>query len=298
MKKTVFFIAALCSIVASAQYDIFYNLEKGKKYPQNQVVLSEQDQVVNGMPQEMSTTINSQTDYLVTDIKDGIYYIDIIQKMISNDTQTAMGKQTMSSDGPQSDPMNQLFKNMIAHPIKITMSNKGEILSFDNSAQLKGLTANMEMPEMQLLQIESAMIKEISADKQTASFEMITGIFPDKKVNVGDTWQKTVTISSISTFEATNTFKLESVTDDSYTVSCSSLVSTPDDGVTEIMGMKATYDLEGPMSGTYTIDRNTGWILKANLEQQLDGDITIAKSESMPQEMNMTMKTKTTTVIE
>ncbi|GAL74360.1 hypothetical protein JCM19275_3215 [Nonlabens ulvanivorans] len=55
------------------------------------MVTSEQQQVVNGMPQEITTIITTETDYMVTDIKDGIYYIDIVIKKMSSETKSPMG---------------------------------------------------------------------------------------------------------------------------------------------------------------------------------------------------------------
>lgn len=298
MKKTLLFIALCCSIITTAQYDIVYNLEKGGVYPQNLVVTSEQNQVINGQNQDITTIISTESDYVVTDIKEGIYSIDIIVNKMSNTTKSAMGSQTMSSDGAASNPMNQMFKNMIKDPIKITMNNKGEILSFDNSAQLVGLTEGMEMPEMQLLQIEGAMKKEMGAEKQIANYNKITQILPTKEVNIGDSWDQEITVNSIATFESTTTYTLENVTEDSYIINSSAMVTTPKDATTDLMGMKAKYDLSGPLKATYTIDKNTGWIESASFEQSLDGTVLIEKSETMPQELKMTMSSTTKTIIE
>lgn len=298
MKKTILFIAIICSALGTAQYEIVYKLKKGGVYPQNQTVISEQEQVINGMPQNITTTITTTSDYIVTDIKDGVYHIDIIVKQMSNESKSAMGSEAMSSDGPSSDPMNILFKNMIKDPIKITMNKHGEILSFDNAAQIAGLTEGMDMPEMQLLQIEAAMTKEISPEKQSASYEQLSKILPKKAVNEGDTWTQTTTINSIATFDTTSTYKLESVTEESFIISSSADISTPQNATTELNGVTAAYTLAGPSNATYTLDRKTGWILRAKIEQKLDGNITIGKSEMVPQEMKITMKTETTTIIE
>jgi len=285
-------------MITTAQYDMVYQLEKGGVYPQNLVVTSEQNQVINGQTQDITTVISTASDFVVTDIKDGIYSIDIIVKKMSNNTKTAMGSETMSSDGAASNPMNQMFKNMIKDPIKITMNNKGVLLSFDNSAQLVGLTEGMELPEMQLLQIEGAMKKEMSAEKQLDSYHKITQLLPKEEVNIGDTWVQETTINSIATFKSTTTYLLEAVTDESYIITSSAMVTTPKDATTDLMGMKAKYDLSGPLKASYTIDKETGWIKNARMEQRLDGAVLIEKSETMPQELKMTMSTTTTTLIE
>ncbi|WP_292890279.1 DUF6263 family protein [Nonlabens sp.] len=298
MKKTLLLIAICCVMITTAQYDMVYQLEKGGVYPQNLVVTSEQNQVINGQTQDITTVISTASDFVVTDIKDGIYSIDIIVKKMSNNTKTAMGSETMSSDGAASNPMNQMFKNMIKDPIKITMNNKGVLLSFDNSAQLVGLTEGMELPEMQLLQIEGAMKKEMSAEKQLDSYHKITQLLPKEEVNIGDTWVQETTINSIATFKSTTTYLLEAVTDESYIITSSAMVTTPKDATTDLMGMKAKYDLSGPLKASYTIDKETGWIKNARMEQRLDGAVLIEKSETMPQELKMTMSTTTTTLIE
>jgi hypothetical protein len=297
MKKYMLFIAVCFSIAATAQYNIIYNLEKGGVYPQNQTVVSEQNQIINGMPQEISTTLSTESDYIVQDIKEGVYYIDIMVKKMSNTTKTAMGREIIASDGPVSNPMNKLFNNMTTYPIKITMNNKGELLSFDNSAQLKNMTEGVDLPEMQLAQLEGTMKKEMSAEKLTSNYSQLTQILPKTEVSIGASWGKKITINSIVSFESTTTFTLESVTDEFYTISTTAIIATSENEESDVMGMKAKCNLAGPLKGTYIIDKNTGWISSANLEQQLDGNITFEKSEMMPQEMKISMTSKTSTTI-
>lgn len=298
MKKILLLLALSCGMIATAQYDITYNLKKGGVYPQNQKVTSEQEQVINGMPQKTTTSIITETDYQVTDIKNDIYYIDLVTKKISNITKSQMGVDTLTSDGTSSNPMNKLFENMIKYPIKITMDNKGEILSFDNSKQLENLVDGIDMPEMQLAQIVDGMKEQMSAESQLLSYERISAILPKSKVKVGDTWEQTITVTSIGTFESVINYKLDSVTDDYYMISASANLQTPQGSSTNLMGMDAKFDLSGPSTASYKIDRKTGWIKTATIDQTLDGAVLIEKSEMMPQEMKMTMKTKTTTVIE
>jgi hypothetical protein len=297
MKKCMLFIAVCFSIIATAQHDIVYNLEKGGVYPQNQTVVSEQNQIINGVPQEVTTTVSTESDYTVKDIKEGIYYIDIMVKKMSNTTKTAMGREIIASDGPVSNPMNKLFNNMIKDPIKITMNNKGKLLSFDNSAQLKNMTEGVDLPEMQLAQLEGTMKKQMSAEKLISNYSQLTQILPKTEVSVGATWNKKITINSIGQFESTTTFTLESVTDEFYTISTTATITTSENEETNLMGMKAAYNLAGPLKGTYIIHKKTGWLSTANLEQQLDGNITFEKSEMMPQEMKISMTSKTITTI-
>jgi hypothetical protein len=298
MKKLILFIAICSSVIVTGQNVINYNLEKGGVYPQNQLMTSVQNQVINGMPQDITTKVITESDFIVTDIIDGIYYIDVKINKMSNTTKTAMGSQEMDSEGGQANPMNKLFSNMIEFPIKITMNKQGEILSLDNSAQLENMTKDIDMPEMQLGQIEGAMKAEMSTEKQMSSYNLLTQILPKNAVSVGDTWNNTVTINSVIELETATTYKLESATEELYTISATATIKSPEGSKMETMGLKANVDLSGPLTATYTLDRKTGWIQKANVEQQLDGNMTIEKSEMMPQEMKIDMKTKTTTVIE
>ncbi|MEN8817234.1 MAG: DUF6263 family protein [Nonlabens sp.] len=298
MKKIILLIAFCSSVIVSAQNKIVYNLEKGGVYPQNQVMTSVQNQVINGMPQDITTKVVTESDFIVTDIIDGIYYIDVKINKMSNTTKTAMGSQEMDSDGGQANPMNKLFSNMIEFPIKITMNKQGEILSLDNSAQIENMTKDIDMPAMQLAQIEGAMKAEMSTEKQMSSYNLLTQILPKNAVSVGDTWNNTVTINSVIELETATTYKLESATEDFYTISANATIKTPEGSKMETMGLNANVNLAGPLTATYTLNRKTGWIQKAKVEQQLDGNMTIEKSEMMPQEMKIDMKTKTTTVIE
>ncbi|AGC77250.1 hypothetical protein LX97_01557 [Nonlabens dokdonensis] len=298
MKNLLLLIAFCSSILATAQFQITYNLEKGKTYPQNQVVTSEQSQVINGAPQDVTTIVATNSDYKVIDIVEGVYHIEIMVNSMSNTTKTPMGEQVMDSEGAASNPMNKLFSNMIKDPIKITMNNKGEILTFDNSAQLENMTEGIDMPELQLAQIEAAMKESMNPENQIVNYNLLTKILPDNAVKLGDIWESEATINSVVKFDTNTTYELDSVTDDYYIITAQANIQSPEDSEMDMMGLKAKVDLAGPLAATYTLDRKTGWIKKGKIEQELDGSMTIEKSEMMPQEMKITMETKTTTVIE
>ncbi len=69
-------------------------------------------------------------------------------------------------------------------------------------------------------------------------------------MSVGGTWSKKTTMNSIVPFESTTTFTLESVTDEFYTKSTTATITTSENEETDLMGMKAKYNLAGPLKGT------------------------------------------------
>jgi|GEM_PF-2723416 len=297
MKHIFTLLAFLIITSVSAQYDLVYKLEKGGVYPQKQTVISEQKQVINGYPQEITTAITTESDYTVTDIVDGVYHIDIVIKKMSNESKSAMGSESMSSDGPASDPMNTIFKNMTNKPIKVTMDQYGSLLTVNVDKQMNNLMEGVEMDELQKAAVETAMKTEMTSEKQKVSYEMLTAIFPTTAVNVGDTWNQNLTINSVGNFDSTATNTLESVTDKTYTITSTATVATPNDTSTNINGMDAIINLNGPRTATLTINRATGWIMEATIEQTLNGDITIKANDQIPQDMKMTMETLSTTRI-
>ncbi len=294
MKQLFTLLGFFIICTASAQYDLVYKLEKDGVYPQKQTVISEQKQVINGFPQEVTTVITTDADYIVRDIIDGVYHIDIVIKKMSNESKSAMGTESMSSEGPASNRMNTLFKNMSNKPIKVTMDQYGKLLSINVDAQLSGLMDGVEMPEMQKLSVESAMKAEMTAEKQKVSYEMLTAIFPTQNVNVSDTWNQSLTINSVGNFDTIAINKLESVTDKTYVISSTADVKTPEDNTTNLNGMDAIINLSGPRTATYTINRATGWITEAVINQSLNGDITIKANANIPEDMKMSMETVTT----
>lgn len=298
MKHSFTLLAFLIITSVSAQYDLVYKLEKGGVYPQKQTVISEQKQVINGYPQEITTAITTDSEYIVTDIIDGVYHIDIVIKKMSNESKSAMGTESMSSDGPASNPMNTIFKNMTNKPIKVTMDQYGRLLTVNADDQMNGLMDGVEMDDMQKISVESAMKSEMTSEKQKVSYEMLTAIFPTTAVNVGDTWNQSLTINSVGNFNSTATNTLESVTDKTYVITSTATVATPKDTATNLNGMDAIVNLNGPRKATLTINRATGWINEAIIEQTLNGDITIKANDQIPQDMKMTMETLSTTRID
>lgn len=59
-------------------------------------------------------------------------------------------------------------------------------------------------------------------------------------------------------------------------------------------GMPMKYDLTGTMLSEIKVDKNTGWILEAKMNQEIKGDAIIKENPQLPNGMNipMTMKSE------
>jgi hypothetical protein len=300
MKKSISFILLLLFVVAiaGAQEKIVLNLQPGKVYTLKQTSISEQIQNVNGMPQEMTITVQQDTDFKIMSLENGIYEVKVIPTSTSTVQKSAMGSMVMDSEGTQTDPMNKIMKNLTDKPINMKMNVYGEILEVDASEYQKGIMDGVELPEIQKMQVEAEMLKSLSNQTLTDSYQTLFNIYPkNEEVAVEDTWENEFKTSVIVTINSTATNELTAVEDKTYTITSKAIMKTEENEKMDFMGIQAVANLKGNMQATYTIDRETGWINEMVQKQKLMGTVVTVPSKDAPEEIKITMDVNNTSKI-
>lgn len=120
---------------------------------------------------------------------------------------------------------------------------------------------------------------------------MSLGIFPQKEVSIGESWEDETAVSDIVSMQIKTKFTLEKADDAFYYIkSESTLVSK--NAALEAGGISMNYDLSGTMTAAYLINKKSGWSKETKVEQEISGKITFAKNDKLPDGMTIPMTVK------
>jgi hypothetical protein len=125
------------------------------------------------------------------------------------------------------------------------------------------------------------------------NIEMVTAIYPKTKVSKGDEWEISTKMESGMSGNINSTYKLSESTKEYYVIDGQSKITTEDkDAYVEMNGVALKYDIAGTMTSMIKIDKLTGWIIEANINQVIQGDTYIKENPEMPNGMKIPMVMK------
>lgn len=86
------------------------------------------------------------------------------------------------------------------------------------------------------------------------------------------------------------TYSLVDQTDDYYLISGQSILeSTDKDSFQDSNGISMRFDMSGTMTSNIKIDKNSGWIQEATVNQDLKGDAHVKESPELPDGLTIPM---------
>jgi len=119
---------------------------------------------------------------------------------------------------------------------------------------------------------------------------MVTAIFPDNPVNKGDKWTIKTNLESGMAALMTTEYEFTDLGSDYAMIKGNSVIETEDkDAYIESNGMPMKYDLTGSMISEIKVDKETGWIIEANINQEIKGDAYIKGNPQLPNGMKIPM---------
>jgi hypothetical protein len=290
---------ALCGTTASA-VELQLRLAKGKTYYQKSTYDQHITQTVMNQQQAIDQTIGTGMKWDVLDV-DAQGNMRIRQTYIW----TAY-KQTNPMGSVEYDSAKQatptagaeVFAALLGQSFVVRVTPKGEVLDVNGvdemrAAVLKKLPAGADQ--------SAAGPAAMYLDKKNVK-EMVganLAIYPDKPVDVGQSWTKKQTI----------TIGFGIITESKWTLQkreggvgiiavTASLRSDPSSPPMEAQGMKMKFDITGTQEGTLRVEEATGLILSDQTRQQLKGNINVSASADETQAMSIPSTFDTTSKME
>ena len=114
-----------------------------------------------------------------------------------------------SETADDNNVFSKILSEMVNKPFQISMTKTGKIKEVKN---IEGLFESVfsqfnKIPEEQLSQIKSQLQKAYGEEAFRGNLEMVTAIYPDKKVGKGETWVIKTKLESGMSADMTTTYQ-------------------------------------------------------------------------------------------
>lgn len=241
-----------------------FNLQKGKSYDYHMNMDMEQ----NMGEQKMSTGMDMNYEMKVIDDDGKSKTISTSYRRVAMNMSMGGQKMEFSSDKPPTaaDPTNpmgmmgNMFAAMKGKSFIIKVNPQGEITKVEGFDKIGEAMANeMKMDEAKKKQVIEGFKNQFNENAVKESFGQSFDIFPDKKVKVGDSWEKKTVMSVKDTKMTTSTtYTVKGIKGNTMELDTKSKMS--------FNGMPAD------MKGTLFVDINTGLVKNGTIKQNMGGE--------------------------
>lgn len=275
--------------------DLGLNLKVGKTYSQNYISKNTITQTINGMEQVIQMEITSGMDFKVNENLGGKYLMNVSYSSLVMKMNSPMGEMTFSSKNESGDIFSTIMKAMVGKEFNIEILRNGTISKIENIDNIFGgiFKSFPEISEPQKQQILAQLRQAYGKKAFKGNIEMITAIFPNRKVKVGESWNNSVKLEAGMSGVMNNTFTLKDIKPNAIFIEGVSLISTENkDAYIQVKGMPTKYDLVGKMKTSYKIDPQSNWIVEGIIEQEVSGEVTIKTNPNLPEGMSIPMVMK------
>lgn len=282
------YILAAIILIFSAnekKADLGLNLKTGETYSQIYISNTSITQTVYGMEQVIKMDITGGMDFYVNENLGESYLMSASYSSLIMKMNTPMGEMLFSSESEGVDVFSTLIKTMIGKEFTLEMSRDGTISRIENLDNIfKGMFESFpQLTEPQKQQILTQLRQAYGEKSFKGNIEMITAIFPNKEVKVGEKWENSVKLESGMSGFMNNTFTLVDLNSDAIIIEGTSQISTEDkDAYVDVNGMPTRYNLTGKMQSSYKLDPESNWVVEGKIEQEISGDAQIKDSPNLP----------------
>lgn len=296
MKKILILsVLLICVSFCWAQKSaIHLKLKKGETYKQSTKAVSIVEQQVMGMDMEVKMIISGNMSYKVISVTEEGYEMEVSYNSLSLNMSMPQGTTAYDSeDETDEEPYAKALRAMKNKPFQVSLSKYGEVREVRNlDAMFDDVIRQFgDLPAADQEQIKTQLMNSYGEKSFKGSIEMLTSIYPRKKVAVGDEWGTAITLETGFSIDIKSSFTLEEIAADYYVIKGESEIETAlKDELVEVNGMKMQYDLSGKMDANIKVDKNTGWIMDAVFIQQISGEAKIQDSAQMPGGITIPMK--------
>jgi hypothetical protein len=224
-----------------------------------------------------------KTIFEVKDVKDANYVLDMkFKEMKINTAMPGMGDIAFDSNTPEDiatmQDLGPMLKAIIDIPVEIVLTKTGKVESVKGADKLSEAMLNSldtNIPDATKQQLISQFGAQFSEEHFKSLFAQNEGYFPDKPVNTGDSWNYTLSAVPTANFTMNINLKMtvKNIEGNTVTIDTEGTVSTPEGYETEMNGVKAKMSMNGAQKGWVKIDKNTGWVISSEINQDISGEI-------------------------
>lgn len=236
-------------------------------------------------------TIRGTITFLVKSINENGYVMDVKYESLNMSMQFPQGSMEFNSEkNDANDIFSTILGSMTNRTFEITMSKTGKVTDIKNIEILWESAINQfdQVPEVQKEQMKAQVMKAYGAEALKGNIEMVTAIFPGHKVSKRDKWDITTQLESGMPALMTTEYEFAGQGPGYILIKGKSKIKTEDkDAYIETDGMPMKYDLSGSMTSEIKVDKNTGWIIDAKINQEIQGDTYIKRNGQIANDMKI-----------
>ena len=303
MKKTLTFtLSLMISIAAYAQKAmISLTLKQDSSYYMITTAKMHMIQDIGGQTQDINMTISGKMSFKVNTIKDTVYMMDARYEKLRLQMESAAVNMDMNSDADvKQNPLSTLIHNMTRNSFKVNLSKKGRVLSVEDFDKLiSGMFDGIpQISEAQKEQFKDQMMQSFGPKAMKGSLEITTAFFPNNPIAKSDQWTINTSLESAMSAKIKTVYTLLNTDDKTYTIHGEGVITSPPvDDFKMVNGLPMKYIINGTSTNELKVDKATGWVLEAKINQSIKGDVQIKDNPKVPGGMTIPMTLTTDQII-
>ena len=295
MKKLYFSFAFLFFLTSSwaQKTELKLNLNVDETYIQKTESTMSIAQNVQGMEMDIDMNLTGELSYLVKSFQDGVYDMEVQYKSMEMNMVMPQGNEMNIKSGDESNPMSKIFTNFCNVPFNLKMTQYGriqEISGFDKIYE-KVFEELPGMSSQQLAQMKDQVSGTFGEESLRSNLEMTIAIYPNQKVDEGDTWNVESELTSVMNVNVNSKYTYMGSDEANHKITGNATLSSNPDAF-EMNGMSVKSDLNGSIKSDILVDKTTGWVYEAKISQVIEGATIMEGNPQMPEGMRIPMKIK------
>jgi hypothetical protein len=276
--KCLFFMVCFCAgVLAEAQVKLSFNPAEGEKYSYLQRMEMTSKQRVMEQELSMSLVFDMFYEMNVKDRGKDVTSLEFVYNRVVMSLSTPAKVFNYDSGKVAENPseIDRVFGGMlgalVGRVFGVDFAPDGSVKSMSGyDAIVKDmLGAVPEHPAFQ--QVGEMLMKSFNADALKSTFEQSFKMYPDREVNVGDSWSTAITFAPfVMDSKIDNVYVLKSVAGDTAAVSMTGVFAFD---VKSMANFAEGSKLSGEYEGEIVLDIRTGMPVRAVVTQDMKGKL-------------------------
>jgi len=256
-------------------------LERGQSFRSETITRQVITQNVGGQDTKVDLAVGTTYKYDVQGVApDGTVTLKVTIDGTSLKMDAASLKVDYDSAKPpeQIPPQAQGVAAMVGKSFGMEMSAQGEI------TRVEGVEAMLEsvLAEGGSAEAKAQIQKQFGGDGMVATMQGMLAPYPDKPVGVGDSWSRTVSVTTGFPMQVDSTYTLKGRAGGMATLAVESTIKTDPNAEPIAVGpMKATVELSGKRTGEMVVHETAGWTMSSKLDMDFKGNLKAVGASEM-----------------
>ncbi len=272
-------MAPAASVLAQGKALLRYNVNTGDVFQYESVTDQTISQNIMGMDQVIKQKITMVYDMEVLGENAGVYEIRHTYRRVKffMDGGAMIGSIDYDSENPPAEveAMARGYAALVGQTFTLNTNQLGEIVSVAGLTEMIDAIATQfgDLPEEELEAMRSSLQSQYGDDAMTTNLQAASPAFPEKKVKVGKSWERSYTQNAGFAMDITSVYTVKSLAgEEAVIASALTTVSDPTSDM-QMSGMTLKYTINGTGTGEVRYSKATGVPTQSTTTQSISGDV-------------------------